>query len=101
MLQYRTNSVNQSHIINFHMHGRQFSEDLCNAIARMLPLLEIPEIEAYTGVSKRQIQRIRTIYSRTGRAYRDNRRNNARMGRRRNLNMENIQVSSFSSQSHW
>jgi hypothetical protein len=38
------------------MHGRQFSEDLCNAIARMLPLLELPEIEAYTGASKRQIQ---------------------------------------------
>jgi hypothetical protein len=75
------------------MHGRQFSEDLCNAIARMLPLLELPEIEAYTGASKRQIQRIRRMHSLTGRAY--NRRNNARRGRRRDLNMENIQVSFF------
>ena len=73
------------------MRGRKLSEDLCNVIIRMLPVLDISDIAAYTGVSKSRIQRVRALYNRTGHGYiaRDTRM----MGRRRKLTLENIHVS--------
>jgi transposase len=73
------------------MRGRKISEDLCNVITRMLPVLDISDIQAYTGVSKSQIQRVRALYNRTGHGYKA--RDTRMMGRRRKLTLENIQVS--------
>ncbi|KIK38400.1 hypothetical protein CY34DRAFT_108689, partial [Suillus luteus UH-Slu-Lm8-n1] len=39
-----------------HASMRKFSQDLCEAIVRMFPLLEISEIAAYTGASTHTIQ---------------------------------------------
>lgn len=71
------------------MRGQKVSEDLCVAITRMLPVLNVFEIEAYTGVSKKKIQEIRACYHRTGKAFRP--RKTQRLGRHRHLSMENIQ----------
>jgi hypothetical protein len=73
------------------MRGHKLSEDLYNVIIRMLPVLDVSDIEAYTGVSKSRIQRVRALYNRTGLGYKA--QDTRMMGRRCKLTLENIQVS--------
>lgn len=46
--------------------GRAWSEDLCWTIVRMSPLFSSRQIAAYTGVSRRSVQRILALWRRTG-----------------------------------
>ncbi|KAH9991333.1 hypothetical protein BJV74DRAFT_795937 [Russula compacta] len=71
------------------MCGCKLSEALCNIIICMLPVLDISDIEAYTGVSKSQIQRVQALYNQTGHGYKV--RDTRRMGRHHKLTLENIQ----------
>jgi hypothetical protein len=51
------------------MCGHKLSEDLCNITIRMLPVPDISDIEAYTGVSRSRIERVQTLYNRKGHGY--------------------------------
>jgi hypothetical protein len=54
-------------LIQLHMRGRQFSEDLRWVIVRAkYHGLDATEISALTGISERQIRRIRGCYDHTG-----------------------------------
>ncbi|KAG2351914.1 hypothetical protein BDR07DRAFT_1440887 [Suillus spraguei] len=48
------------------MKGHTSSQELCEIIIRMLPLLDTSEIMAYTGASKSTIERIARCYKLTG-----------------------------------
>jgi len=48
------------------MKGKQVSDDLSWTIIRMAPLMSLNDIEAYTSISKRQIQKILARWRVTG-----------------------------------
>jgi hypothetical protein len=73
------------------MRGHKPSKDLYNVIIHMLPVLDVSDIEAYTGVSKSRIQRVQALYNRTGLGYKA--RDTRMMRRCRKLTLENIQLS--------
>lgn len=72
------------------MREKEVTEDLRWAIVRMAPLLSIEKIEALTAVSRRQIQRILTLWRRTGEVttYQDRRIR----GRPRQLSADDVSV---------
>jgi transposase len=74
------------------MKGRKISEDLCWTIVRMAPLLGINEIEAYTSISRAQINRILLRWRKTGDVLAP--RSRRRQGRKRHLTTDEVAVCS-------
>ncbi|KAG2116975.1 hypothetical protein DEU56DRAFT_761430 [Suillus clintonianus] len=72
------------------MKGRTFSQDVCEIIVRMLPLLDTSEIMAYTGASKTAIQQIARCYRLTGKPSKESQSGNHR-GRARMMDLEDIE----------
>jgi transposase len=72
------------------MKGRKISEDLCWAIVRMAPLLGVNEIEAYTSISRAQINRILGRWRKTRDVLAPKSRR--RQGRKRHLTTDEVAV---------
>ncbi|KAG1843120.1 hypothetical protein DFJ58DRAFT_844432 [Suillus subalutaceus] len=72
------------------MKGHKSSQELCEIIIRMLPLLDTSKIMAYTGASKSTIEKIAQCYQLTGKPYKESRSG----GRARIMDLEDIETSS-------
>jgi hypothetical protein len=70
------------------MKGHKSSQELCEIIIRMLPLLDTSKIMAYTGASKSTIEKIARCYQLTGKPYKESRSG----GRARIMDLEDIEV---------
>lgn len=77
------------------MKGKRVSEDLAWAIVRMAPLIGYDEIEAFTGISKRQIRSILSLWRNTGNVTRW--KDNRIKGRPRHLTPQDVAVCNYCS----
>lgn len=73
--------------------GKVISDDLRWTVIRMHEREDVETISAYTGVSKRQVFRILAQYRTTGSASKV--RNVETRGRKRQLTVEDVQVSLY------
>jgi hypothetical protein len=69
------------------------SEDLCWAIVRMAPIIDVESIIAFTGVSRRKIFQILAIHRATGDVVKD--RDPHMLGRPRHLTSDDVAVRIF------
>jgi transcription initiation factor IIE alpha subunit len=72
------------------MKGKEVSVDLAWAIVRMAAVIGRDEIEAFTGISKRQIRRILSRWRSTGDVSKQKDRHT--LGRPRHLTPEDVAV---------